>query len=281
MNRWLFRIFSQLCCFRASYRVWSVFLLVAQSVLDMKVFERELACYAHLQPSPSGTHRCDSTASPGLVDLVIPIADVEAAAPQVVGSVLPFVPKCNQIHQEQVVAGWWPWTWLQISCNNTWSFRTFFDGVSHSAPRRLQSAPHHSSYTAVFSHHQRRVLDYSSCPWDILLHAFDYDMKDTLLRCCIVLLEQNVSAPQVVRSFNLEEFDAPVSNPSLTLCYCMPRIRLHRADHPCGDLKTLNRNSNFPPNSLCCLRKDFQILRPGSKKEVVFYKCKKTTRRTG
>ena len=80
-----------------------VFLLVSQSVLDLTVDFGPCvarACCTHVQPSPSGTHRCDSTASSGLVNPQISITDVEACAPQVVGSFPPFeefvAPMCNK-----------------------------------------------------------------------------------------------------------------------------------------------------------------------------------------
>ena len=72
-------------------------------------------------------------------------------------------------------------------------------------PTRLRSASHHSSFdltgrdlteymmrsspSAVLFHDHRRVWDCSSCHWDNLLHAFDYNraqidrVRETLLHC--------------------------------------------------------------------------------------------------
>ena len=87
--------------------VWQVSLFFDESDLDFTLDFGTCvarACCTHVQPSPSGTHHFDSTASPGLVNAQIFITDVEAYAPQVVGSFLPFeefvAPMCNKsLHQ--------------------------------------------------------------------------------------------------------------------------------------------------------------------------------------
>ena len=129
--------------------VWQVSLLFPESELDLTVDFGTCvarACSTHVQPSPSRTHRCDSTASPGLVNPQFSNTDVEAYAPQVVGSFPPFeefsAPVYNQVHQEQIVAGEMT---LNIVENPVVQEQVIVPEiprrcVAHSAQRRFRSA---------------------------------------------------------------------------------------------------------------------------------------------
>ena len=136
---------------------------------------------------------------------------MEVFAPQVVVLLPPLeeftAPVYNQVHQEQMVAGEMTQNIIENSAVQEQAIVREIPRlcVARSAQRRLRSPSHHSSFdltgrdltehmmrsspSAVLFHYHRRVWDCSSCHWDNLLHAFDYNraqidrVRETLLHC--------------------------------------------------------------------------------------------------